>query len=35
MKDITLIQYDFQRFGGSVERERLLQRWGKEVRSGS
>jgi iron(III) transport system substrate-binding protein len=35
MQDITLIQYDFQRFGGSAERERLLQRWGKEVRSGS
>jgi len=35
MKDITLIQYDFQRFGSSAERDRLLSRWTKEVRSGS
>jgi iron(III) transport system substrate-binding protein len=35
MQDITLIQYDFQRFGSSAERERLLNRWGREVRSGS
>lgn len=35
MKDITLIQYDFQRYGSSAERDRLLQRWTKEVRSGS
>jgi iron(III) transport system substrate-binding protein len=35
MKDITLIQYDFQRYGSSAERDRLLGRWTKEVRSGS
>jgi iron(III) transport system substrate-binding protein len=35
MQDILLIQYDFQRFGGSAERERLLARWGREVRGGS
>jgi iron(III) transport system substrate-binding protein len=35
MQDITLIQYDFQRFGSSAERERLLARWGREVRGGS
>ncbi len=35
MQDITLIQYDFQRFGSAAERDRLLQRWTREVRGGS
>jgi iron(III) transport system substrate-binding protein len=35
MSDILLIEYDFVRYGSAVERERLLQRWTREVRSGS
>ncbi|MCM0019491.1 MAG: ABC transporter substrate-binding protein [Tagaea sp.] len=35
MTDILLIEYDFVRYGSAAERERLLQRWTREVRSGS
>jgi iron(III) transport system substrate-binding protein len=35
MSDILLIEYDFVRYGSAAERERLLQRWTREVRSGS
>jgi iron(III) transport system substrate-binding protein len=35
MQDILLIEYDFVRYGSAAERERLLQRWTREVRSGS
>ncbi|MFM8799745.1 MAG: ABC transporter substrate-binding protein [Tagaea sp.] len=35
MEDILLIEYDFVRYGSAAERERLLQRWTREVRSGS
>ena len=35
MQDILLIEYDFVRYGSATERERLLQRWTREVRSGS
>jgi len=31
--EITLIDYDFARFGSSKERTRLLQRWETEIRS--
>ncbi len=35
MSDILLIEYDFVRYGSAAERERLLQRWTREIRSGS
>jgi iron(III) transport system substrate-binding protein len=35
MSDILLIEYDFVRYGSAAERDRLLQRWTREIRSGS
>jgi iron(III) transport system substrate-binding protein len=35
LETLTLIQYDFGRFGSAAERERLLSRFGKDVRGGS
>lgn len=31
--DIKLIKYDFVKYGSSAERKRLLEKWGKEVKS--
>ena len=31
--EIKLIDYDFVKFGSSAERKRLLEKWGKEVKS--
>ena len=33
LKDIKLITYDFQKYGSSAERSRLLAKWDKEVKS--
>jgi len=31
MTDIKLIPYDFARYGGAVERKRILEKWDREV----
>jgi iron(III) transport system substrate-binding protein len=35
LESLTLINYDFVRFGSAAERERLLSRFGRDVRGGS
>jgi iron(III) transport system substrate-binding protein len=31
MDNVRLIKYDFEKYGKSAERRRLLERWNKEV----
>ena len=31
--NVRLIKYDFQKYGGAVERRRLIERWEKEMNS--
>ena len=33
MDSVRLIKYDFEKYGSSAERKRLLERWQKEVES--
>ena len=33
MDDVKLIKYDFEKYGKSAERKRLIDRWTKEVES--
>jgi iron(III) transport system substrate-binding protein len=33
MDDVRLVKYDFQKYGRSAERKRLIERWEKEVNS--
>ena len=33
MDNVRLIKYDFEKYGKSAERRRLLERWNKEVGS--
>jgi iron(III) transport system substrate-binding protein len=33
LAEIKLINYDFAKYGSSAERKRLLEKWGKEVKS--
>jgi iron(III) transport system substrate-binding protein len=33
MDNVRLIRYDFEKYGSSAERRRLLERWRSEVES--
>jgi len=33
LSEIKLIDYDFVKYGSSDERKRLLEKWGKDVKS--
>lgn len=33
LDDVRLIKYDFEKYGKSTERRRLLERWSREVES--